>query len=215
MFIKKLMKIALATVAVLGCTSITRSQTIITFDDLDPSSLPNGATPYEAPIPNGYNGLQWDNLWVLDVPQSGIIGEGYDNGLVSGDNEAFNSFGNSASISITDGSFNLNSAYLTAALGDGTLVEVQGFVGTTLTYDNTYTVNTEAPTLETFNYAGVDEVNFISTIPAFGGANIEFAMDNLVVTVPEPGTIGLLIFGASLVGLAGLKKKCEWKARRL
>ena len=133
----------------------------------------------------------------MNVPQTGV-GEGYGNSLVSGDNVAFNGYGNPASISVNGGSFNLNSAYLTAALADDTVVEVQGFVGGTLTYDNIYTVNTEAPTLENLNYFGVDEVNFVSTNPNYSGYPIQFAMDNMTINaVPEPTMLAL----ASLSGL--------------
>jgi hypothetical protein len=155
---------------------------LITFDDL-PTPVSGRSL-----IPNGYAGLQWQNFGYEDGslnPHSG-----YFNAIVSQNNVAFNGFGNPALIS--DGSFNLNSAYLTGAWNDGLQVEVQGFVGATLTYDNTYTVNTTGPTLINFNYLGVDEVNFISSggtpNPAYisygGGTN--FAMDNLSVTIPDP-----------------------------
>lgn len=186
----RILGLFLATVA--STQMVIAQGEILTFDDLNPDSLPGGSAFSDAPIPNGYGGLQWNNFWVLDVPQSGLTGEGYNTGLVSGDNVAFNAYGNSAAIS--GGSFNLNSVYLTAALADGLQMEVQGFVGNTLTYDNTYTVNTTGPTLITFNYLGVDEVNFMSG----GNQGDQFVMDNLSITlVPEPATFTLL-------GLAGL-----------
>jgi len=199
------------TLAALACPSLISAQTI-TFDDLNPSTLPGATYPFEAPIPNGYAGLQWNNFWVLDVPlnlQADPGATGYKNGLVSGNNIALNAGGNPALISA--GAFNLNSAYLTAAWNNGLQVEVQGFVDGTLTYDNTYTVNTTAPSSINFNYLDVDEVNFISsggTSAGYSGRGTQFAMDNLTIsTVPEPAS---LTFGG-LGGLASLLAFRRWK----
>jgi hypothetical protein len=174
-----------------GATSVT-----ITFDDLAP---PWDGSTYEGPIPNGYDGFQWNNFYVMDAALLGAV-NGYKNGMVSANNVAFNAAGNPAMFSA--GSFDLNSAYLTAAWNDGLQVEVQGFVGTTLTYDNTYTVNTTGPTLLDFNYLGVDEVSFISSggVPNgnyLGGPGTQFVMDNLAVTIPEPNLLALACLGAA------------------
>ena len=194
----------------LACPSAIVAQTI-TFDDLNPNTLLGSPDPFDAPIPDGYAGLQWNNMWVLDVPlhiqDGGSIGSGYDNGLVSGNNVAFNDRGNPASIS--GGAFNLNSAYLTAAWNNGLQVEVQGYVGATLTYDNTYTLNTTGPSLITFNYLDVDEVNFISSggvNAGLSGIGTEFAMDN-ISAAPEPTSLAY----AGLGGLASLLTFRRWK----
>jgi hypothetical protein len=195
----------------LACPSLMSAQTI-TFDDLNPSTLPGATVPYEAPIPNGYASLQWNNVWVLDVPQNLQAdpgATGYKNGLVSGNNVAFNDRGNPASIS--GGAFNLNSAYLTAAWNNGLQVEVQGFVGTTLTYDNTYTLNATGSSLITFNYFDVDDVDFISsggTSAGYLGKGTQFAMDDLAISaVPEPASLTF----AGLGGLASLLAFRRWK----
>jgi hypothetical protein len=188
---------ALAAAALLASIGTSVAQTeLLTFDDLTFSGL------YDQ-IPNGYGGLQWNNFDALNTVQEthqyGV--NGAVNGMVSPNNVAFDGGGTNASFS-DNVAFNLNSAYLAGVWNDGLQVEVQGFVGSTLTYDNTYTVNTQGPTLIDFNYAGVDEVNFI----AYGGTphgyyfgrGTEFAMDNLSVTlVPEPATY-------ALGGLAGI-----------
>jgi hypothetical protein len=161
-----------------------------TFDEL--------ATPEDIPglnystIPGGYGGLSWNNFGVLDGsirPAS----EGYHTGLVSPNNVAFNLYGDPASISLSGGLFNLDSAYLALALNLDTPlnVQVQGIVGTTLLYDNTYTVYRSAPTFIDFDYRGADRVVFISS-PAQ-----QFALDNLTVTVPEPDppTVGAVVCG--------------------
>lgn len=179
----------------LGGAALAGTNTI-TFDDLNPGSLPGGDEPYDAPIPNGYNGLQWNNLWIVNVPESGAMYTGYNYGLVSGNNLAYNAYGNPASIS--GAPFNLNSAYLTAAVYTTVNLEVQGFVGTTLAYDNSYILNESGPTLIDFNYVGVDEVNFICS---FLGRSDLFAMDNLTIsTVPEPSSWKILFI--ALIGFS-------------
>jgi hypothetical protein len=199
--------------ASLACPPAILAQTI-TFDDLNTATLPGSPYPFEAPIPNGYEGLQWNNMWVLDIPlaaQDGesVAGSGYGKGLVSGNNVAFNAGGNPALISA--GSFNLNSAYLTAAFEIELQVEVQGFVGTTLIYDNTYTVNPTGPKLINFNYLDIDEVNFISSGGISPGPyenGTQFVMDNMTISpVPEPASLAY----AGLGGLASLLAFRRWK----
>ena len=175
----------------LGATSL------ITFDDLAP--LYNNGF-YENPIPNGYNGLQWNNFWVLDAVDYFDAPSGYQYGMISAKNVAFNNYGNPALFS-GNGTFDLDSAYLTAAWNDGLQVEVQGFVGNTLTYDNTYTLNTTAASFINFNYFGVDEVNFIASggiNHGFYGQGTQFAIDNMTVNlIPEPNLLALASLGAA------------------
>jgi hypothetical protein len=172
---------------------------IITFDDLSFSGV-------DEPIPSGYGGLQWSNFSVLNTTQIGYV-SGYIYGMVSPNNVAFNGGGGPASL-IGNGVFDLNSAYLTGAWDDGLHVEVQGFVGTTLIYDNTYIVNSESPTLIDFNYVGVDQVDFFTsggTSEGYGGGGGEIVMDNLSITiVPEPSTFALAGLAAIVLALRRL-----------
>jgi hypothetical protein len=155
--------------------------TLLTFDDL-PSGTPSN--PDFAVIPNGYGGLNWDNFGVLD----GLAAEpsyGYYTGVVSPNNVAFNLDGFPASISVSSGSFDLESAYLTSALNSVPIkqFQVQGFAGGAVVYNNIYTVNNQGPTLINFDYVGIQSVTFTS-------GNQEIAMDNLTVSVPESDTLG-------------------------
>lgn len=200
-FLLPAMAAAAALIASLG-TACAQTE-MLTFDDISFSGI------YET-IPYGYGGLQWNNFLVMNtVQEDAAVGiNGYVNGAESPSNVAFNYEGGSASFS-DNGTFNLNSAYLTGAWRDGLQVEVQGYVGSTLTYDNTYTVNAESPTLINFNYVGVDKVNFISSggvvHSGYGGSAYQFAMDNLSVTlVPEPTTFALAGLAAVLVTLRSL-----------
>jgi hypothetical protein len=180
---------ALAITTWFAFTGMAEAQTeILTFDD-----LPNPGNGGDDPIPGSYGGLLWQNFYYLNG--STIPNSGYANGIVSPSNVVFNTGGLPALV--RDGAFNLNSAYLTGAWNNGLQVEVQGFVGNTLTYDRTYTVNETSPTLVNFNYTGVDEVNFISSggtpVPGIGGSGVQFVMDNLSITlVPEPSAFALI-----------------------
>ena len=144
-------------------------------------------------IPDGYAGLTWSNLYVLNgigFEQSNP--SGYAAGSVSVSNVVFNGDGNAASI--TSGSaFNFISAYLTAGWNDNLQLEVLGYSGSTMTYSNIYTLSATNPTLINFNYFGVDEVYFAP----FGGtphagysySGEQFAMDSVSVSTNSGATI--------------------------
>lgn len=188
----------IGTFAVIFSVVVSAQTEILTFDDISWTG-----SVYEQ-MPIGYGGVQWNNFAVLNTAQelSTYGRNGEVNGVVSPNNVAFNLYGTAAFIS--DGSFNLNSAYLMAAWNDGLQVEVQGFVGSTLTYDHTYSVGTQGSTLINFNYLGVNEVNFISSggVPhgfTFGSGE-QFGMDNMSITlVPEPSTFELLSLAVLLL----------------
>lgn len=165
------------------------SATLITFDDLA-----------GGPIPNGYEGFDWNNFYVEGG--GGIPGTGYQYGLISSPNTAYNGSGNPASWVSSSTPFTLNSAYITGAWNNGLQVNVIGYNGGTELYDNTYTVSESSPTLIIFNYVGVTEVYFKTSggTPVVGlhGSGTQMAMDNVTINgaVPEPTT---LISGAMLL----------------
>ncbi len=171
--------------------------TLLNFDDLSP-----GPAGSYAVIKNGYSGLQWSGFGVLDATLL-TVPDGYQAGMISTRNVAFNydQFDRTAVIS-SGSAFNLDSAYLTAQVVEGMQVEVQGFVGAQLTYDNTYTLSASSSTLVHFNYSGIDQVKFIPVNPI-----TIFVMDNLTVTlVPEPDPSAFLLVGMALSALAMMKK---------
>lgn len=199
---KPLLKLAFIGIAFLRITSAGNGQEVLTFDNL-PTTPPAPGEAADGDIPNGYGGLYWSNFGVINGLEAGPS-YGYYTGVVSGSNVAFNEYGAPATIS-NPYAFILHSAYLTAALNLNTPlnIQVEGFQGTNLAYDNTYTVNNLGPTLIDFNYISVDRVEFISS-PAQ-----QFAMDNLNVTVPlpvpEPGNLALMLVAA--LGGALLKRR--------
>jgi hypothetical protein len=185
-------------IAIIGATLTGNATILLDFDDL--STGPAGSY---AVIQNGYGGLQWSgfgaiNATLLSPP------DGYLAGMISPDNVAFNDDEYDRRASISSGNvFNLDSAYLTAQVVEGMQVEVQGFAGNQLTYDNTYTLSATTPSLINFNYDGITQVEFIPLNPV-----TIFVMDNLTVTaVPEPNPSMLLSLGVVLSSLRVLKRK--------
>lgn len=204
---KNLRTFTLTLVALVFGTS-TASATVITFDDLHASGQ----------IPNGYAGFDWSNGFETEntagTPnyQWGVVSpfvvaeNGPDNGVFGALNVWFSS--NTA--------FTFNSAYLTGGWNNGLHVEVKGFIGGiggTLLDDKTVIVNSLAPTLEEFNYSGVNTVEFISsggTNAGHGGSGAEFVMDNVTInasSTPEPASLTLLCVGVGIFLAAGWFRK--------
>jgi hypothetical protein len=168
----------------------SRGTEILSFDDLSAGSS-------YGVIPNGYGGLQWLGFGVIAG-----AGSAYEMGMVSTPNVAFNydEFDRTADISSSN-PFSLNSAYLTGYL-NAFQIEVQGFMGTSLVYDNTYVVGPNTPTFVNFNNSSVNKVEFIPEdmgTSAFDNSLI-FVMDNLSVNaVPEPSVWALFLASAALI----------------
>ena len=171
------------TVALSGFSGKTGTGAALTFDDLAGD---------DSPVPAGYGNLTWNNFNYLNGfahPNSGYFA-----GTISPSNVVFNAYGTPASIAST-GLFNLVSAYLTAAWNDNLQVQVLGYNGGTLLYNNSYALSATAPTLITFNYLGVNMVDFISSggtpHPGYTGRGTHFVMDNVVfgVNLATPASI--------------------------
>jgi hypothetical protein len=177
---------------------------IITFDDV------NAHDGY-VKLQNGYDGLNWDNFYVVN----GNTMEpncGYKHGIVSGENVAFNAYGNIASLS--DALFTFNGANLTGAWNDGLSIDVNGYKNGSLLYSKTVIVNTDAPKWCDFNFIGIDNLSFNSyggtPHPNLIGVGTHFAMDNFTfnaTSVPEPGTLSMLLIGLLSFGSFALKRK--------
>jgi subtilase family serine protease len=139
----------------------------------------------EGKVPAGYGGLNWSNFYYLSqTGYSFLPSSGCQPGMISTPNVAYNNGGNPASI-IGVVPFDLLSAYLTAAWNDNLNLEVQGYVGTNLTYDQFFTLSATTATEIQFNYYGVSTVSFISSggVPhsGYNGSGEEFVLDNVMV----------------------------------
>jgi hypothetical protein len=183
---------------------------LITFDGLPG----DGST-----IPNGYGGFNWDNFYDVNGAAYAPL-SGYANGAVSPPNVAYNGYGNPASWMSSLTPFTLNSAYITAAWNDGLNVNVEGLNALNqVLYNNNYTVNTEGPTLITFNYVGINEVLFTTSggvNMGLGGSGEHLALDNVTVNaaviaaVPEPTpmiSVALLLLPVGWSAVRHLRKK--------
>jgi len=183
--------------------------TTITFDDLSDNGLGTA-------IVNGYQGLNWTNWFVLNTPlfTAQVGPNGAAAGTVSPPNIAFNGFGDLAIFS--NNVFTLNSADFTAFWRDNLQVTVVGKLNGITTNTIIFGVSATAPTLEIFNWAGINEVD-VSTAGGihhapYTGEGTEVVMDNLVITTPviptpEPST--LLIVGTGLVVLCLARRRCK------
>ncbi|HUJ71865.1 MAG TPA: PEP-CTERM sorting domain-containing protein [Verrucomicrobiae bacterium] len=176
------------------CTVSVHSQTVITFDDLSDST--SGTF-----IANGYQGLNWTNFFHLNAifHSKDTVVSGYNYGMVSASNVAFNGRGNPAEIDSQSSNFNFLCAYLTGAWNSNLNIEVEGFSATTLLYDTTVVASATSPTLYAFNYLDIDRLTFNSFSgqnAGFGEFGEQFAMDNFTFEfVPEPSTLLLAGFG--------------------
>lgn len=169
---------------------------LITFDDV---VVPVPGQYIVTNIPDGYHGLDWTNFYILNPTSLGSATNGYYYGLVSPPNVAFNGAGNPAEIDAAGTNFNFLSVYLTAALNSNLNIEVQGFVGTNLVYDETKVVGPFGPTLFMFDYLDIDRLYFNSyggDNAGFGGNGEQFVMDDFMFDfVPEPPTFLLAALG--------------------
>ncbi len=185
---KKFTLVVLSLVISLAVVGLTHAQ-VINFDDI---GVPNGAA---TSMPAGYKGFNWSQLWVGNGEGMVIVygisePNGYIDGRVSGSLVAYNYAGNTASISLDSGTFNLNGAYLTAAYGTGLHIDIEGYAGGSLAYSQTVVVDQSGPTWFNFNYNGIDTVSFTSYGGSGGpGSGQNFVLDNLNISIVSPGDI--------------------------
>ncbi|MGD0898711.1 MAG: hypothetical protein ABR915_12815 [Thermoguttaceae bacterium] len=178
--------------------------TVLNFDSLPGDSVA---------IPNGYGGLNWSNFYYLNAASYSGNPSGYLAGMVSPNNVAYNAFGDPASFSSAT-TLTLNSAYFTGAWNDNLSITAKGYNGANLVDSLIFTVSSTAPTLEVFNWSGIDSVVLSSSggtphgYPE--GSGEHFAMDDLTINggqqaVPEPSSV--LIWGVAAVGLAAFARR--------
>ena len=193
------------------CASSSRSQTVVTFDELNET----GSGAFFSSKFQGYQGLTWNSILCnnailftnvaasRNAPTNGLTGDYY--GMVSSSNVVVLDLGGNSEIDSSGTNFNFLSAYLTGFLYSNLSIEVQGFNGTTLLYDQTVVASATNATLFTFNYLDINRLVFISSggLPAFGLADPEFnqsIMDNFTFEfVPEPSSFLLATAGALLL----------------
>ncbi|MBA4109323.1 MAG: PEP-CTERM sorting domain-containing protein [Leptothrix sp. (in: Bacteria)] len=158
-------------------------------------------------IYSNYGGLNWSNFDVLN--SSFYQPSGYVAGTISPSSVAFNAYGNAASFN-SGAQFTFNSAYFTAAWSNGLIVDVQGYLGGSLVKSTSFTLDTTAASLITFNWANIDQVTFVShggVDAGLGGSGTHFALDNVTLNaVPEPSSFALVIAGLGIFGLMSKRR---------
>jgi hypothetical protein len=154
---------------------LTGNTALVTFDDLGTTNLP---------VPNGYASLSWSNFYSMDTAVSAPNPSGYIAGTISQPGVVYNGYGTTAVLSNAT-PFDFLSAWLTAAWNNNLRLETRGYASNGMVYDNAYILSATAPTLISFNYIGVTNIEFISSggtpDPLYGGNGTEFVMDNASV----------------------------------
>lgn len=208
--------VALA-ISLLSMTAVSTAHAdVITFDD---AASADGNTP----LANSFHGFSWDNFYALDTSNSAYAYSGYVPGTASGNNVAFNGYGDDASFS-SGSTFILNSFFLTAVWIDDLEVRVRGFNGNTELYDRTLNPLADAKTLVELNWVGINKVTFETngshSFPGYGTVNSpgnlvpspiqNFALDDItynVAVVPEPESYAMLLAGLGALGFVGRRRR--------
>ena len=173
---------------------------VIDFDDLS-------GNPTDV-IADGYQGFNWT---ILGSANSGEYpASGFEAGVVSGNNAAFNWYGLDASVTLAgEGSFDFIGAFFTAAwIGDYFHELVfEGLLDGVLVYssDSSVALASDSPTWIQLDWTGIDQLNIYSNLAGWD----QWVMDDFTVninsaSVPESSSLVLLLMG--LVGMGLLRR---------
>lgn len=162
---------------------------VITFNN-----LPGNGTA----IPNGYAGLNWNNFYDMNL-LTPVNGGAYNGGVPAMSSYAFNKAGAVATFGST-GTFTFTSAWLGTEWANHLGLEVLGLLDGKIVDRTILVLNAGAPTLQSFNWSGIDEVKFSPLGTATSKGTLQFEMSSLVIntSTPEPASLLLLMSGLAL-----------------
>jgi hypothetical protein len=195
--------------------------TVVALLVLLPSIAPAQTITFEglgdgAGVPNGYAGLNWQNMYTLNATTYVGGNSGYNHGRVSGDMVAYNGFADPAAVLEGTSPFTLNSGWFTAAWNDGLQLDMTGYVGGVATYFASNILNTNGPSFLTFDWMNLSSVSFASSggvdNESLSGSGEHFAVDDLTVNAevtaaPEPASVVLLATGLLGVGVVARRRR--------
>ena len=155
---------------------------LITFDDLSLES--------QAPIPNGYRNINWNNADIALSTDPEIGASGMITVMISGNAAAFNERANALTMTGVNGSrFTLYSGAFAALWSDNLQLQVVGYRSNTVIANNIYILQVFNVLYITFaGYSGLDSVVFSTSAGTHNsdvlGSGRHFGMDNLCLTFP-------------------------------
>lgn len=158
-------------------------------------------------VSDGYGGLNWDNVWVLDAGKH-HTNTGYGRGRTSGDHVAFNGYGWSASAG--GSAFDFNGLFLTSAWYNDNQVTLSGYNGGALTHSQTVTVDTAAPSWFQFDFFDIDQLTISTSRGQVAFDDFTFNRGGTPVPEldPDHGTSALLLaLGGLAVALGGRRHR--------
>lgn len=212
-----------------GVASAAVADGVLDFEGIPFTNFPANLNGYELNntatfSPPGYGNLKWsDRFFVIEgthYNERNAInepspGNGFVNGVVSGNYVAFSEGGNPVSFeSLTAAEhFNLNSLYVASAWRTDMQVTITGYRAGTEVYSLTTDPLAHTASLLTLNWTDLDKVSFVSVLdtgtplpgPVPGG--YQFVLDDLNISpVPEPSIYALLFAGLGIIGVVARRR---------